>query len=90
MSNFTNSIESWAQDCDFILSTEFDFDHQFTSQESLDTISRFESLLSVSQSIDLPADFAEQLFCRLTGNEIFETILADMILEAIEYQEEYA
>ncbi len=87
MSNF---IESWAQDCDFILSTEFDFDHQFTSEESLDTIGRFWGLLPISQSIDLPADFAEQLFCRLTGNEIFETIIADMILEAIEYQDEYA
>ena len=88
MSNLTNSIETWALDCDFILSTEFDADHVFSIDESVDTVRRFEGLLT--ESVSLPADFAEQLFCRLTGNEKFETIIADMIFEAIEYQEEYA
>jgi len=78
-------IQEWAENCSDIVAQEFDEGHEFSSAEALDTINRFESLLSIKASLDLPQGFAEQLFMRLTGSEDFDDIVESMTDEAFDY-----
>jgi len=83
--NTIDMIQDWAEACSDILVQDFDEGHEFSSAEALDTINRFESLLSIKASLDLPQGFAEQLFMRLTGTEDFDDIVESMVDEAFDY-----
>ena len=83
--NTIDMIQEWAENCSDIVACEFEEGHAFTSAEALDTIARFESLLSIKASLDLPQGFAEQLFMRLTGSEDFDDIVESMTDEAFDY-----
>jgi hypothetical protein len=81
-------IQDWAETCSDIVVQDFDENHEFSSAEALDTIRRFESLLQIKASLDLPQGFSEQLFMRLTGDEDFDDIVESMVDEAFDYIDE--
>ena len=83
--NTIDMIQDWALACSDIVAQDFEENHEFSSAEALDTINRFESLLSIKASLDLPQGFSEQLFMRLTGTEDFDDIVESMVNEAFDY-----